>query len=694
MAGRLSGGTRFIDDIAVPGLALALVLRADSPRGRIKSLRLPDLPPGYAVVTAADIGGTNRLSALDASLPLLADTEVRYSGEPVAIIAGPDPVVLQKLLAFSWVEIEEAVPALDFENYMNDQVARRRSLSLGDPKTAFTQASSVIEGTYRTGPQAHCYSEPQGAIAVPGSGGMIVHSSTQWPYHVRDTVASALGIDAKLVVVKTADIGMHMDGKLWYPSLVAAHAALAAAKLGKPVKLLLTREEDFRFTPKRAPSVIRHRTALDQNGDILAAEVKILVNVGAYGPLASEILDRMCIGAMGACACPNLTVEALAVTTNIPPLDAFNGMGLSQAFFAAESQASRIAGFARRNPTEWKLRNLLSKNAILATGGSMKEDVPAEKILQQIASASDFDRKYAAYELLKNTRKDFSDGPLRGIGVAFCYQGNGFSGSGEERENYSVELTLDKDSKLSIRTSANSGSAMTVRIWKELAGSILSVPVDQISLEPVSTDLVPNSGPSTLSRNIVVITRLIERCCHAIQKQRFRDPLPITVKRVNKLPSALHWNAARLSGDPFAQYSWAGAVVEVEIDAVTMESRVRHVWLCVDGGRILSRDRARQMLEAGCVHAVGWASREFVSFVDGKIPRDLFYRYHELALDEAPPVSVEFVENDKDQIKGLGDLPYNCVPAAYCAAVSQATGGSFEHIPLPEDALPIHMEEE
>jgi CO/xanthine dehydrogenase Mo-binding subunit len=196
------------------------------------------------------------------------------------------------------------------------------------------------------------------------------------------------------------------------------------------------------------------------------------------------------------------------------------------------------------------------------------------------------------------------------------------------------------------------------------------------------TDMVPDSGPSSLSRNITVITKLVERACTAIRKQRFRDPLPITVRRSYHPLNVPGWEGKPYDQASLSHLSWGAAVVEVEIDPVEYTPKIRGAWLGVDGGRILSEERARRSLKFSIIQALGWASRENLTYEEGQMPLKYIYDYDIPSPQDIPPTHIDFLWSDTVNPKGIGELPFNCVPAAYVQAVSQAMDHHFEKIPL------------
>ncbi len=688
-AARESGDRLFVEDLYPLGLFHAALIRSPVARGKLRGVDAPKLNHGHVLIRAVDIPGCNRMEGYGDDPTILASDEVRYIGEPVAILAGPDKNSVDRLASECVVRVDARQGDYSYEKFSSERLAAKRTAVFGDPDGAFAKAAHIVEGAYRTGRQEHWYAEPQGAVASFAYDKMEIYTATQWPFHVRDTVAAVLDVRDEDIVVHPCEVGVHLDGKIWYPSLLSAYAALAALVCRKPVKLFLTREEDLLYSPKRPPSIIRHRAAIGPCGELLALEARAVVDVGAAAPFAEETLDRLCLGALGAYRCPNVRLEGFAVRTNTPPSGPFAGFGLAQAFFALERHATRVAATSGIDPVDWRKENAVSRGDLLPNGASLKEGVPASELIDSVVSMSDYRRKWASYELLKRGRDGRKDGPLRGIGIAFAYQGNGFLSNGSVAGSYSVETTLDKDGKLEIRTSAVSGSRETAALWRRVAAEALSMEDADVVIASNRTDEAPDSGPSSLSRNVTVVSRLIERCCVAVRKQRFRDPLPITVRRTVRAARG----GAKPDSAPFQQFSWGAAVVEVELDPVLYVPTVRGVWFCVDGGKILSERKARSSLENAVVHALGWASRERIEPEGGSFKVGEPLRY-DLALPAgAPPVKIDFLWTDSAVPKGIGELPFSCVPAAFAEAVSQAAGVSFDSIPLDPRSIRDALED-
>jgi CO/xanthine dehydrogenase Mo-binding subunit len=601
------------------------------------------------------------------------------------------------------------------------EIFAERSYRRGDPEAAFAGAAQVIGGAYSTGIQEHGYSEAVGALvehaAGPSSAGLspgspsagedpgaaplfIIHTATQWPCHVSRSAAGVLGLDPGRILTGLTELGIPMDGKLWYPSLIASQAVLAAYLTRRNVRLLLNREEDFRYSPKRNASVTEIHSALGEKGEILGTRIDMTLDLGAQGVFTQEILDQSCLGVMGIAGSGALSLRARAIKTNIPPQGPFGGFGGAQGAFAMEQHLSRIADTLGQDPAEWRKNNRPGKEG-LAGLIPLREEAPVEQLLDTVAAMAGYYRKWAGYELLRRRRRQ--DGParpetLRGIGIAQGWQGSGFLYPGSN--TYGVEVTLNIDGSLEIRTSTGAGPDF-IEIWARIAREILAV--EDVRVLPWNSALCPNPGPGSLSRNITTLSALIQKSCETIRNQRFRDPLPITVRETSRdglgndhqdkprdAPPAAPSFPPGFDPPPGMEPNlesrslpgWGAAVVELEIEVHSYTPSIRGIWLAVDGGRILSEHRARSSLKLAAIQALGWASREYLEYRGGSIEPSRISGYGISNPREIPAIHVDFLDNNATEPKGIGDLPFNCVPAAYVQAVSQAIDRPCGKIPL------------
>jgi CO/xanthine dehydrogenase Mo-binding subunit len=292
----------------------------------------------------------------------------------------------------------------------------------GDASTAMATADIVIEGVYRTGAQEHVYIEPNGVIAVPEDGGIAVHGSIQCPYYVHKALVALLGTAVSHVRVVQTETGGGFGGKEEFPSVIAGHAALLALKARRPVKIIYDRTEDMIATTKRHPSVVRHRTGVARDGRIVAMDIDVMLDGGAYVTLSPVVLSRGTIHASGPYRCHHTRIVGRAVMTNTPPNGAFRGFGAPQTQFAMEVHMDRIAETLGMDPVRLREVNALRAGDTTATGQTLGADCSALETLSRAVRKSRYHEKRAV-----------ARAQGRGIGVSLFYHGSGFTGSGELR---------------------------------------------------------------------------------------------------------------------------------------------------------------------------------------------------------------------------------------------------------------------
>jgi len=682
----------FLEDIYPDNLLYAATIRSPVAKGLLKKIDTPALPGNFTLITAKDIPGLNRLEGT--KIPILAYEQLSYIGEPVAILLGDNKTKLEKLAAKCVVCVSEEKPVFSCKD-PESITDISRELVIGDTAGEFTKNGKIITGCYETGIQDHWYAEPVGAICwyekEELKDKLIVRTATQWPHQLKRAVIKALGIDPASVNIEPTALNLHFDGKLWYPALVACHAAIGVYVTKRPVRLILNREEDFFYTPKRASVKVDIASIFEENGKINAAEIDITVNLGSYAVNGNEILDQVCLGVLGLYKINNLKLTAKAKLTNIPPQGPFSGFGLAQGLFAIERHVSQVAGLVNQDPAEWRINHLNSK--LLLPSLPVKQASAENELINIAAKNSDYYRKWSSHELLRQNRKGSlphkGDNP-RGIGIAAGFNGNGLLYHIEDKGIYNVEVTLTKESILEIKASITTSEDYN-KIWEKVALETMSIKPEKVRI--VSAGAL-DCGPSCSSRNITAITKLVEKCCLAIRKQRFHAPLPITVKRSIKPQNGVllgglftppQGKSMDITG--FLKPGFAAAVVEVSIDLIECMPVIRGVWLLVDGGKIISKNRAKRSLTRGAAQALGWAFTENIEYINGQLPRSQYNNFTIFSPVEIPPIHIDFLEPGKgsadfNEPKGIGELPFTCIPAAFLQAVSQAMGSSFKSIPL------------
>src|SRR6476659_66105 len=381
--GKATGAARYADDIVFPNMLHGRTIRSSIPRGRIKSIRFDFDTTGFTIADYRDVPAKNAVDLIAQDQPFLAEKEVKHMAEPIVLLAHEDK---EKLLAANVViEYDEEEPLFDPEKAT--EVFKTIDIVKGDTAAAFSKSDDrvIVEGTYRTGHQEHVYIEPNGVIAVPEEGGVAIYGSAQCPFYVIKALRCLLGSAHPNVRVIQTETGGGFGGKEEYPSMIAGHAVLLALKSGRPVKIIYDREEDMVATTKRHPSIVRHRTGLTKDGKLVAMDVDVILDGGAYSTLSGVVLSRGCIHAAGPYRCDDIRIAGRAMMTHTPPNGAFRGFGAPQTEFAVEVHMERIAETLGLDSVTLREINALKPGDRTATGQLLREDASALECLSEAA---------------------------------------------------------------------------------------------------------------------------------------------------------------------------------------------------------------------------------------------------------------------------------------------------------------------
>src|SRR5581483_2874748 len=350
---KVTGASRYIDDLAFPNVLHARTIRSTIASGAISGIRFDFDTAGFTIVDYRDIPGRNIVALIDDDQPCLVEKTIRHVAEPILLLAHED---CERLLgATVHVDAKAAAPTYDPEQ--STQTFKRITIEKGTVDAGFAAADLIVAGEYRTGHQEQLYIEPNGVVAVPADGGITVYGSMQCPYYVHRALTVALALPPEKVRVVQTETGGGFGGKEEYPSMIACHAALVALKAKRPVKLVYDRVEDMLATTKRHPSIVRHRTGVKRDGTLTARDIEVILDGGAYATLSAVVLSRGVIHAAGPYRCDHVCIRGRAVMTNTPPNGAFRGFGAPQTQFAVEAHMDRIADTLGLDPVRVRERN-------------------------------------------------------------------------------------------------------------------------------------------------------------------------------------------------------------------------------------------------------------------------------------------------------------------------------------------------
>jgi CO/xanthine dehydrogenase Mo-binding subunit len=399
---KVTGRARYLDDLDAPGAWHGMTVRSKIAHGVLEGI---DLDPAFdwsqaAVVTAADIPGKNTIALIEYDQPALVPVggRIMHVDEPVALVAAPTRALAMAAARAVKLRVSPRPPVLSTDDalavtqelYGEDNVFKQLLIRKGhatdaELDAAFAGAARVIEGDYSTSPQEQMYIEPQAMMAEwTDDGRCHIVGSMQCPYYVHKAMKALLGCGDDGAVITQAVTGGGFGGKEEYPSMIAAHVALLAAKARRPVKIVYDRAEDIAATTKRHPARTRHRLAVNAAGEPIAMDIDVVMDGGAYLTLSPVVLSRGVLHAAGPYRCPVVRVRGRVVATNHPPHGAFRGFGAPQTTFAYERQMQKLARALGEDGLALRKRLALRSGDTTSTGQLLGASVGTDEVLAAI----------------------------------------------------------------------------------------------------------------------------------------------------------------------------------------------------------------------------------------------------------------------------------------------------------------------
>jgi CO/xanthine dehydrogenase Mo-binding subunit len=740
---KVTGRAQYIDDITLPNMWHGATVRSTIARGRIRSIAYaPHINwSQYTIVTAADIPGENTIIHLTKDHPCLAAEYINHPAEPILLLAHPEKSALLAALAAIHIDYEEYPGVFTIEdselgaagdkariiwrgddpkhhapNTFKTYLMQKGDEPLSDAalEAVFASADFIVEGEYRTGAQEQLYIENNGIIAeahhtTDGTlESVTVSGCMQCPYYVVHALELVFNLPAEKCRVIQTETGGAFGGKEDFPSVIGSHAALLAMKSGHPVKITYDRAEDLIATTKRHPSRTRHRTAVSREGKLLAGEIEVVIDGGAYVTLSPVVLSRACIHAPGPYHWPHLTVRAKAMATNVAPHGAFRGFGAPQSLFALERHMDKIARVVGLSPEELRRRNFLATGMKTATGQHLTDKVDMQHLLTRALAESNYHAKRAEFD-----RTNPTSTIKRGIGFAAFMHGSGFTGSGERRLNSLVKIEITAEGRPNILVSSTEFGQGTNTILSQVCAQTLRIPYEEVLVAQPDTSIVPNSGPTVASRTAMIVGKLVERASqslcatlvasglpHEYSPEQFKQAAiaylrkhgPLTAEARYELPhgTTVFWDDDAYKGDAYPTYAWAVYVAEVAVDTRTYFTQVTDFHALQEVGKVIHPILAAGQIEGGVAQGIGYALYEKCVYVDGLMRNNQMTNYIMPTSADLPAIHIHFEEvpsiHGPSGAKGIGELPMDGPAPAILNAIEHATGISFTEVPLlPED---------
>jgi xanthine dehydrogenase large subunit len=646
----VDGSAMFIDDMREPAGTLHLAPGyAKVAAGRITSLNLELVRAAEGVIdviVADDIPGTNDISPKEkGDDPLIASDQVSFFGQVLFVVVANTRDQARRAATLAQIGSAPSMPTIDIDDAVGgnstvlpDYVFERGSLADEMPR-----APKKINGDFRIGGQEHFYLEGQIALALPGeSGEMKVHSSTQHPTEVQNTVAHILGLQDKDVVVEVRRMGGGFGGKESQATQWAGLAALAAWKTRRPCKMRLDRDDDMIMTGKRHDFRVRYEVGISRDGVLRAVDTTLTARCGHSEDLTLGVVDRSMFHADNAYYYPTVSIRSRRMRTNTVSNTAFRGFGGPQGMMFAERIMDHIAFETGRDPLDIRKRNLYGDVGRDRTPYGMRiEDNIIVEIVEELERTSD-------YRARRQSITEFnSSSPILKKGLALTPVKFGISFTLIHLNQAGALVHLYKDGSVRLNHGGTEmGQGLFVKIAQVVAEEF-GIGLDGVRITATATDKVPNTSPTAASAGTDLNAQAALAACRTIKNNlydfieetwkirrdqvKFRDGkvmlgneerdfgelakaayearVQLSATGFYKTPD-ISWDRKKVSGKPFFYFAYGAACSEVTIDTMTGEMRVDRVDILHDVGKSLNPVIDIGQIEGGFVQGMGWLTTE------------------------------------------------------------------------------------
>lgn len=737
---KVTGRATYADDIAIAGMLHAAPVYADYVAARDLRVDAGEAlasPGCVRVITAADVPGQACFGQIERDYPMLASDRVRSWGDVCALVVAesrPAALAAAALVKLSATPIKPVLTvdeALEpgapvVPSYGDSNVVAHHHLRHGDPEPAFAGCELVLEEEFTTQVIEHAYMEPETAVCVPRSDGVIeVYGSMQHPFSTRRFVAALLGEPLANVEVYTIAVGGGFGGKDDTAAIVCARAALAARLTGRPVKLRYEREWSFRESYKRHPYRLRYKVGVSSEGRVLAVKATMHADSGAYLSVTPWVTWRSTAQCFGPYVIDNIHADVYGVATNNVFTGAMRGFGSPQVNFAVEQLMDMAAHRLKIHPLGMRRINMVKQDAVTVTGQRLDgHTVSLEDVMNRVVHEIGFRKKY---ELCSFGKGDGDE--LYGIGLAVSYRGASLGAEG--MDFCSCILNGQYDGSILLETGIHengqgSESAMTLILAEELG-----VDLKRIRYKRSSTSSIPDSGTTVATRgvimggsSVVVAARqfrgllarhLAERLRCKPEEVTFHDDKiwglnyeyaltweeamrELFLQRVTpyafgtfQAPS-VSWDDTTGQGDAYFTYVYSCQAVELSVDRKTGKVRLLNIVAGHDIGKAINRAMLLGQIYGGVTQGVGMALMEDFTRSEGRTACLNFDKYSIPRTTDLPEMTGIIVENaDPASLtgaKGIGEPALELIAPAIANAVYNATGVRYRDLPIrvrPED---------
>ncbi|MEV4114394.1 molybdopterin cofactor-binding domain-containing protein [Nonomuraea sp. NPDC049695] len=691
---KVTGEFAYASDLWLEGMVWGATLRSPHPSAWIRSIDVGPalmIPGVLTVLTHEDVPGAKFYGLEHKDQPVLAIDQVRYQGEPVALVAADHPETARRAAEAIVVEYEVREAVTDPRD--SREIVRYQPVRRGDT----FEAEVVVTGEYEVGMQDQAFLGPESGLAVPAEdGGVDLYIATQWLHVDRDQLAPCLGLPAEKVRLTLSGVGGAFGAR--EDLSMQAHACMLALRLNRPVKIVYGREESFFGHVHRHPARMRYEHGATRDGRLVYVKADILLDGGAYCSSSPAVVGNAASLGVGPYEVENVRVDATGVYTNNPPCGAMRGFGAVQACFAYESQMDRLAEACGLSPVEIRVRNAVSQGSHLITGQVIDSPAPLAEMLRDLEVMplpleAPVDLRSMPGGVSQTTH---GESVRRGVGYGVGIKNICFSEGFDDYSTARVRAELiGGEPHVTVHTAAAEVGQGLVTIQAQIARTELGIAHVTVATADTS---VGSAGSSSASRQSYVTGGAVKAACEAV-RQRFNGLSPeealekfgpIEETREYRHRPTYPMDPRTGQGDSHTQLALCVHRAVVDVDVELGLVKVVELTAVQDVGRILNPQALEGQIHGGSAQGLGLALMEEIQVRDGRVLNPSFTDYLIPTILDMPPMQLKILENPDPAapygLRGAGEPPTLSSTPAIAAAVRAATGLRLTRVPIrPED---------
>jgi len=717
--GKVTGQTIYPGDRAQENELWLKILFARRPHARIISIDTTEakaLPGVMDVLTAADVP-INQYGLQIPDQPVLCGPGsskrggdiVRFVGDQVAVVIAETEKIAAQARDLIKVEYEDLAVVDDLEYAMSgrapqlhpgvlNNIAEYKRVRKGDPDAVWDECNVIIESIYQTPFQEHAYLQPEAGTAYLDEEGRItVHCAGQWTWEDQQQIAHALDVPPDRIRVIYDAIGGAFGGRedMSVQIILALAVLRTYERYGnrRPMKIIWTREESIIGHCKRHPMVIYAKWGAKADGTLMAADVRIIADGGAYMYTSNKVLGNAVITCTGAYEFPHVRIDAYAVYTNNVVSGAFRGFGGPQAHFAAEMQMNKLAEKLGKDPVELRLKNVLTADKLLSVGTIIPGGVSLEQLIRKTAWEANW--SYGGKRGENNP--DFPEllpRFVKGKAFAIGFKNIGFSLGYQENSWAQVELQGSVEIERAIvRIGGADVGQGHHTVMAQIAAEILDINLDKIELVVSDTATTGNSGSASASRLTMLAGNAVKEAAEFALRKWRREDRPAIAEATWLAPKTTPLDPQTGYGVPNFAYGYVAQMAEVTVDTETGAISVDRVVCADDVGKAINPDQIIGQIEGAIVQAHGYATLEDFRIEKGHVLTPTFSTYLIPGVYDIPKRVESIIVEDPHPdgpfgVRGMAEMPYLPYAPVIASAVFDAIGIWIDELPLtPERVL-------